>query len=117
MVKKVKCVKNVQIFNNEKGLFKVYVFFAGQEYEIDDTIIAMKPEAFVPIEETVSTPAPQPEPVPQETHIAETIPVEEIPETTIKEEQHTEEQTSTVEETKVEEQPVVEQQTLMANLE
>jgi hypothetical protein len=43
---RVKCVKNTQIFYNDKGLFKVLVFFANQEYEIDETVYKMKPEAF-----------------------------------------------------------------------
>jgi len=46
---KVKCIKNTQIFYNDKGLFKVLVFFSGQEYEIDEMVYKMKPDAFEPL--------------------------------------------------------------------
>jgi hypothetical protein len=43
---KVRCNKNTQIFYNDKGLFKVFVFFSGQEYEIDEMVYKMKPDVF-----------------------------------------------------------------------
>lgn len=43
---KVRQKQNGQIFVNENGLFNVYVFFQGQEYDISEMIYNYKPSIF-----------------------------------------------------------------------
>lgn len=47
---KVRQKQNGQIFVNENGLFNVYVFFQGQEYDITEVVYNYKPSIFEVLE-------------------------------------------------------------------